>query len=111
MRLSAVTTRTASLFGFRAKSKGTLCTDKRWENWWSFDHYIAGEVAEAMDNFIHRGNGYPSDVTETEFYDRCVSIRDPLIEYHWEWDFNGVALEHATMAMHRFAENFGDWWD
>lgn len=113
MLLSGVMTKTASLFGFRAKSEPNTMLSARWENWWSFDHYIAGEIAEAMDNFIHRGNGHPADMELHEFYALCVAIRDPLIRYHWDgaMDTYPLTYENAKTAMHRFAEHFGDWWD
>jgi hypothetical protein len=85
-------------------------------DWWSFDTYIAGVIANAVIKFRDEGVGYPANMDPEEWKNLCTEIAEPLLAWSddkFDLDFKeGEALyDRVKEAMHKFADNFGSFWD
>lgn len=85
-------------------------------DWWSFDTFICGVIANACRDFRLKGIGYPGDMTEEEWADYLLSIETPLRVWAEEkFDLGHEqeleAYEAAKAAMHKFADRLGNFWD
>lgn len=86
-------------------------------DWWNFDSYIAGVIAHATERFASQGMGHPMSHTEATWKELCLSISEPLAKWASEdrWKLNlDDSLElyrQVQEALHKFADNFGGFWD
>ncbi len=91
--------------------KGYSYTD-----WWSFDTYIAGVVANACEDF-KSGHGLIYGTNEEEMNEFLDSIAKPLARYAenkfemFDRDEEEKMYEDAKEAMKKFGENLGRFWD
>lgn len=86
-------------------------------DWWNFDSYIAGVIAQGCERFARDGMGYPPDMSSQEWKELCLSIAGPLSRWACEdrWKLDGPDTEklylEAKAALHLFADHFGAFWD
>ncbi len=80
--------------------------------WWSFDTFVCGLIAEAAKKLREDGCGYPSVGTEADWHSYLFDIELALREYRkFDADFDLKALAAAKMALHKFVDRLGSWWD
>lgn len=86
-------------------------------DWWNFDSYIAGVIAHACEKFVKDGHGYPWGRTMEEWHKLCTDIARPLALWaspdRWEisYDDQVELYKQVQEALHKFADNFGTFWD
>lgn len=86
-------------------------------DWWNFDSYIAGVIAHALDRFVRQGMGHPAHHTEDSWDHLCLSISEPLAKWasdnRWKLSADDTTklYEQVQEALHKFADNFGAFWD
>lgn len=86
-------------------------------DWWNFDSYIAGVIAHAVGRFAREGMGHPMSHTEASWKQLCLSISEPLSKWACEdrWtlslDDSLELYRQVQEALHKFADNFGGFWD
>lgn len=78
------------------------------EDAWSFDHYLAGVIAEGVEELRRQSNGHPFDLTPEEWDDILARIETGFAHYH---DHEEWLHEDVQDAMTLFAEWFPHLWD
>lgn len=85
-------------------------------DWWSFDTFVCGVIANACRDFRLKGVGFGNGFTEESWDEFLLGIETPLRVWADEkFDRFGddavKAYEDAKAAMHRFADELGQFWD
>lgn len=85
-------------------------------DWWNFDGFVCGLIANACRDFRLKGVGYGNGFTEESWAEFLLGIETPLRVWADEkFDRFGddavTAYEDAKAAMHRFADELGQFWD
>ena len=85
-------------------------------DWWNFDTFIVGLIANAVADFRTHGMGYPGHVTEGEWHVILKRIEGPLRAYaNDKFDVFGEdatkQYEAAQEALRLFTEYLGHFWD
>lgn len=86
-------------------------------DWCNFDSYIAGVIAHALDRFASDGMGHPWNHSEQSWRELCLSISKPLSlwasDNRWKLSADDTTklYEQVQEALHKFADNFGGFWD
>lgn len=85
-------------------------------DWWSFDTFICGVIANACRDFRLKGVSYAMGYTEGSWSAYLLSIETPLrVWAEGKYDLGHgeevEAYEAAKAAMHRFADELGNFWD
>lgn len=86
-------------------------------DWWNFDSYIAGVLAHALGRFAREGIGHPFNHTAESWNELCFNISESLAKWASDerWKLNAEdSLElyrQVQEALHKFADNFGAFWD
>ena len=86
-------------------------------DWWNFDGFICGVIANACRDFRLKGVGYGNGYTEESWAELLLSIETPLRVWAEEkYEFGDgtsymQAYENAQAAMHKFADELGQFWD
>ena len=87
-----------------------------WYDWISFDTFICGVIANACRDFRLKGVGYGNGYTEESWAEFLLSIEEPLrvwAEQKFDLDQPEYleSYEAARAAMHKFADELGQFWD
>lgn len=88
------------------------------QDWWTFDTYVTGLIANACRDFRTNGIGYPTGMEPAEWLDILERIEGPLRSYS-EDKFSPTETyvsskrryDEARDAMRLFAEHLGSFWD
>jgi|SRR5579859_188539 len=86
-------------------------------DWWNFDQYIAGVVANACQDFRTKGVGRPIDMEDEEWMTFLLSIEEPLRAWAddklstYDKETSQKLYDDAKAAWHRFADRFSQFWD
>lgn len=85
-------------------------------DWWNFDTFVCGLIANACRDFRLKSHGHPTDMPKEEWYEFLLGIETPLRVYAEDkFDMCGddalKVYEDAKAAMHRFADRLGNFWD
>lgn len=85
-------------------------------DWWSFDTFVCGLIANACRDFRLIGHGHPGDMTEEEWNAYLLEIEEPLRVWAEEkFDLHGdeemAAYRAAQEAMAKFTARLGYMWD
>lgn len=85
-------------------------------DWWSFDTFICGVIANACRDFRLKGVGYGNGYTEESWNEFLLGIEEPLrvwaeSKFKLSHEQELEAYEAAKAAMHRFADELGQFWD
>lgn len=84
-------------------------------DWWSFDTYISGVIATALEKFRDDGMGYPCEYTE-EQWKMVLDIAIEGFELHatkfdWEWEDRFQNDKKVEIALDIFRGIYGSLWD
>lgn len=85
-------------------------------DWWSFDTFICGVIANACRDFRLKGVSYAGGYTPESWDEFLLSIETPLrVWAEKKFDLGHEeeleAYEAAKVAMHKFADELGNFWD
>lgn len=87
-----------------------------WNDWISFDTFLAGIIANGMRDFRLNGIGYPGGMTPEEWNDILLRIENPLSrwaadKFEADHETEKIKYSEAQEAIRLLAEHFGHFWD